>query len=116
MDNMQALELANKARLETAMNRSRYTIDGMPYSVTTLLGAGRIAYLRQDKDGSWGMILSERLKKIESADEPTFPRSLWYVPFREVPKSIAEFLYKSVGVSVLRKREGEFFIEEFPKW
>lgn len=86
---MSNLTAANAARLTKALDRRYLGGSALGYNVSELLEEGRIAYVRQDNEGKWGFILSGKAPKVE---EGSLPIALYYAPYFDVAKIVAEYL------------------------
>lgn len=86
---MSDLTAANNARLAKALDRRYLGGSALGYNISELLAEGRIAYVRQDNNGKWGFVLSDKAPKAEGG---VLPVNLYYVPYFDVAKIVAEHL------------------------
>jgi len=89
------LTAANNARLAKALDRRYFGGSALGYNVSELLAENRISYIRQDSDGKWGLVLSDNAPRAEVG---VLSVNLYYVPYFDVAKIVAEHLMSEHGI------------------
>lgn len=105
---MGTLTAAQAARTATAMSRRYLNVDGVAYTVNELLDEGRIAYVRQNKAGKWGVILHDDIEGIENSKHDSLAEALYYTPFYDVAAMVATHLHTHELIPAV-KAEGDAY-------
>jgi hypothetical protein len=100
---MSNLTAAQAARTATAMARRNIDVDGIGYTVTELMDAGRVAYVRtrimRDGKRTYGIILHDEVMDAhKDYDRESLAEALAYVSYYEVPKMVTDHLHAE-GIS-----------------
>lgn len=106
-----ALTAANASRTATAMDRRNIGIDGIGYTINELLDEGRIAYVRQNKAGKWGVILHDDIEGIENSSHDSLAEALYYTSFYDVAAMVATHLHTHELIPAVKVEGDTYRIE-----